>query len=216
MDLVDQIPTRLRRPVSFLLRAKTIFVSVSCMIMALTFFFVVIFRYILETDLFAYEEWLMVICFWLFFMAGSLGTYDNSHINADLLSQVLQNPLALRIRAIAVVLIELIVLLFAVYWAALMIIDEIDSYPFWQRTIALKIPFLVARLSILTGFIFMAFYTGLRLYVLIATRPDAALPGADQKGGFSPCRAGRGCTSRSCFSACLWGSADPHFGFRWP
>jgi TRAP-type C4-dicarboxylate transport system permease small subunit len=183
MDLVDQIPARLRRPVSFLLRAKTIFVSVSCMIMALTFFFVVIFRYILETDLFAYEEWLMVICFWLFFMAGSLGTYDNSHINADLLSQVLQNPLALRIRAIAVVLIELIVLLFAVYWAALMIIDEIDSYPFWQRTIALKIPFLVARLSILTGFIFMAFYTGLRLYVLIATRPDAALPGADQKGG---------------------------------
>jgi TRAP-type C4-dicarboxylate transport system permease small subunit len=116
-------------------------------------------------------------------MAGALGTYDNSHINADLLSQVLQNPLALRIRAIAVVLIELIVLLFAVYWAALMIIDEIDSYPFWQRTIALKIPFLVARLSILTGFIFMAFYTGLRLYVLIATRPDAALPGADQKGG---------------------------------
>jgi TRAP-type C4-dicarboxylate transport system permease small subunit len=99
------------------------------MIMALTFFFVVIFRYILETDLFAYEEWLMVICFWLFFMAGALGTYDNSHINADLLSQVLQNPLALRIRAIAVVLIELIVLLFAVYWAALMIIDEIDSYP---------------------------------------------------------------------------------------
>ena len=180
MELVDQIPTRLRRPVRILLTAKSVFVSVACMIMAVTFFFVVIFRYILETDLFAYEEWLMVICFWLFFMAGALGTYDDTHINADLLNQVLRNPRALRVRALIVASIEFIVLLFAVYWASLMIIDEIQSYPYWQQTIALRIPFLVPRLSILVGFVFMAFYTGLRLYVLTVTEPATILPDADR------------------------------------
>ncbi|WP_171181090.1 TRAP transporter small permease [Ruegeria sp. HKCCD8929] len=180
MELADQIPARLQRPVRIMLAAKVVFVSVSCMIMAFTFFFVVIFRYILETDLFAYEEWLMVICFWLFFMAGALGTYDESHINADLLSEVLRNPRVLRVRALIVTLVEFIVLLFAVYWAALMIIDEIQSYPYWQQTIALRIPFLVPRLSILVGFMFMGFFTGLRLYVLAFTQPGAIQPDANE------------------------------------
>ena len=179
MKLADQIPARLQQPVRIMLAVKEVFVSVSCMIMAFTFFFVVIFRYILETDLFAYEEWLMVICFWLFFMAGALGTYDDSHINADLLSEVLRSPRALRVRALIVTLVEFIVLLFAVYWAALMIIDEIQSYPYWQQTIALRIPFLVPRLSIFAGFIFMGFYTGLRLYVLAVTQPGTTPPDAD-------------------------------------
>lgn len=166
MELVDEIPVRLQKTVRTLLRVKTVFVSIACLLMAFTFVCVVFLRYILQADLFAYEEWLMVICFWLFFMAGALGTYDDTHIRADLLGEMMTNPRILRLRALFITTIEFIVLLFAVYWATLMIIDELQGYPYWQQTIALRIPFWVPRLSILVGFMFMAFYTGLRLYVI--------------------------------------------------
>jgi TRAP-type C4-dicarboxylate transport system permease small subunit len=55
-----------------------------------------------------------------------------------------------------------------------MIYDEVDYYPNWQVTPALKIPFLIPRISILLGFILMAFYSALHLYVLLKSRPDQA------------------------------------------
>ncbi len=143
--------------------------------MAFTFFFVVIFRYIFATDLFAYEEWLLIICFWLYFMASAIGTYENSHVNADLLEYVIKNPTVKWARSLLVVAIEFIVCLFAIYWSVLMIQDEIGSYPYWQTTIALKIPFLLPRAAVLVGFSFMAFYSGLRLYVLIRLGPAGSL-----------------------------------------
>ncbi len=141
--------------------------------MAFTFFFVVIFRYIFATDLFAYEEWLLIICFWLYFMASALGTYENSHVNADLLEYVIKDQRVAWLRSMVVVAIELIVCIFAIYWAVLMLRDEIDSYPYWQTTIALKIPFLLPRAAVLVGFGFMAFYSALRLYVLVKLGPAA-------------------------------------------
>jgi TRAP-type C4-dicarboxylate transport system permease small subunit len=138
--------------------------------MAATFFCVVILRYGFQADLFAYNEWLLIICFWLYFMGGALGTYDGSHINADLLSHVVDSPRFNWARRVLVVTIELVIGIVIVYWAVLMIYDEIISYPSWQTTVALKIPFLVPRAAILLGFILMAFYSALHLYVLLKAR----------------------------------------------
>ena len=62
---------------------------------------------------------------------------------------------------------ETFIALAVVYWAYLMIEREVLSYPFWQKTIALKIPFFVPRLGIFLGFVFMALYSLLHLYVLL-------------------------------------------------
>ena len=115
-------------------------------------------------DLFAYEEWLMPICFWLFFMGGAVGTYEDSHINADLFDNYFKSPRALWIRKVSIIAVELIITLFLVYWSFLMIQDEFAAYPRWKMTIALKIPFVVPRLSILLGFALMAFYSALHLF----------------------------------------------------
>ena len=48
-----------------------------------------------------------------------------------------------------------------------MMLREIGSYPFWQKTIALQIPFAAPRLGIFIGLFFMAFYGLLHLYVLL-------------------------------------------------
>ncbi len=154
--------------------AKRAFVCIANLIMAATFFCVVILRYGFQADLFAYNEWLLIICFWLFFMGGALGTYDGSHINADLLSFFTDNPRIIWIRKLVVTIIELVISIAVVYWAFLMIYDEIASYPHWQTTVALRIPFLVPRAGILLGFVFMASYTALHLYVLfkLGASPD--------------------------------------------
>ena len=159
---------------------KSAFVSVACLIMAFTFLCVVVLRYGFQADLFAYEEWLLVICFWLYFLASALGTYEDTHVNADLLDHLTDNPRLGWLRAVVVCLIELGVSLVVVYWAILMLQDEIAAYPNWQATIALKIPFIVPRIAVLVGFGLMSFYSGLRLYVLL--KLGTALPRKQRDG----------------------------------
>ena len=170
--LESALPQGLRSIVRALIRIKTIIVVVALPILPITFFLVVLFRYVLESDLFAYEEWLLPICFWLYFLGGALGTYDDVHINADLLGAISTSPRFLWLRKIGITIIELIIVLFVVYWAYLMLADEIAAYPGWKTTIALKIPFFIPRLGIFVGFLFMAFYSALSLFLLWKVGPN--------------------------------------------
>ena len=170
--LESELPQGLRSIVRALVRIKTVIVVIALPILPITFFLVVLFRYVLESDLFAYEEWLLPICFWLYFLGGALGTYDDVHINADLLGTVSDNPKFLWLRKIGITTIELIIVLFVLYWAYLMLGDEIASYPHWKTTIALKIPFFIPRAGIFVGFFFMALYSALFLFLLWKVGPD--------------------------------------------
>ena len=178
-ELVDQLPRALQGLVRAMLAFKSVLVVIACLIMAGTFFFVVIVRYGFEGDLFAYNEWLLMVCFWLFFMGGALGTYEGSHINADLLDYFTEDQRLRWLRKLVVTAIEVGVSVALVYWAVLMIYDEIESYPNWTVTPALKMPFLIPRAGILVGLLMMSFYSALHLYALIKTRTRAVQVVAD-------------------------------------
>lgn len=179
-DLSEQLSPRLAPPIARLIKTmiaiKTAMLIAGCLIMATTFFLVVIFRYGFNEDLFAYEEWLLVICFWMYFAGAAIGTYEKSHVTADLLSYIIKDPRITRIRSILVNSIEVIVLCALTYWAVLMLLDEIDSYPRWRTTIALGIPFFVPRLAMLFGFASMLFYSLLHLALLFQKGTDAPAP----------------------------------------
>jgi TRAP-type C4-dicarboxylate transport system permease small subunit len=168
----DDLPPGLQKLVRTMIKIKTAIVVITLPILPITFFFVVFFRYILERDLFAYEEWLMPICFWMFFLASALGTYHDKQINADLLDALTENKKIIWFRKVAITFIELIITLFVVYWGWLMLADEIAAYPRWKTTIALKIPFFVPRLGIFIGLVFMAFYSAVAVYVLWKVGPE--------------------------------------------
>ena len=155
--------------------------------MGITFFLVVVVRYWFEADLFAYEEWLLIICFWLYFLAAGIGTWEGSHVSADLLNFSIHDPVKRRIRVMIITSIELIVTLVLFYWATLMVLDELRDYPNFQSTIALRIPFIVPRLAIFFGFGLMAFYSALRLWIFIRLPVDAFRPSAGSDPlSFSP------------------------------
>lgn len=171
-DLSQHLSPAMARFVQRMMAIKVWFLVIGCLIMAGTFFLVVVFRYGFDADLFAYEEWLLIICFWMYFAGSAVGTHDGSHVNADLLSFIITDPRKAHIRSVVVASIELIVVVALVYWSALMLIDEIDSYPRWRTTIALRIPFFVPRLAMFVGFGFMAFYSFLHLYALLKSAPQ--------------------------------------------
>ena len=168
----DALPPGLKGLVRVMVRVKTAMVVVALPVLPISFFFVVFFRYILERDLFAYEEWLMVVCFWVFFLGSALGTYQDKQINADLLDAITDNARLLWMRKIGITIIELLITLVVLYWAWLMLADEIAAYPRWKTTIALKIPFFVPRVGIFVGFLFMSIYSLLYIYVLWKVGPD--------------------------------------------
>lgn len=181
-ELADHLPRGLGATVKTMIRIKSYFLSVSTFILALTFFFVVVFRYILHADLFAYEEWLLPLSFWLFFLGSAVGTYEDTHIKADILESYIKNPRTIWLRRVTLGVIELIVTLFLIYWGILMLIDEIASYPQWQTTIALRIPFAVPRFGIVLGLTFMAFYSALHLYVLLKGGTAFVMASLDKSG----------------------------------
>jgi TRAP-type C4-dicarboxylate transport system permease small subunit len=41
-------------------------------------------RYVVRGDLYGYEEWVKLIAFWLYFMGGAYGAYNDTHVSADM------------------------------------------------------------------------------------------------------------------------------------
>lgn len=190
-ELSASLPPTVGKAVRAMIAAKRVFLAGSCLILAVTFLLVVVLRYGLQSDLFAYEEWLLIVCIWLYFIGGAVGTYEKSHVCADILSYVITDKRLAKMRRIVVNVVEILVCLAIIYWAVLMIRDEIAAYPVWHSTIALQIPFLLPRLGILVGFLFMCLYSVLHLYVLIVgearppevkTRRARALRGIESWG----------------------------------
>ncbi len=167
VEIRDHLPAGFAKIVDLMVRIKTILIVITLPVLPITFFLVVFLRYILEKDLFAYEEWLLMICCWLYFLGSALGTYYDTQINADLMANLTKNPFFLWFRKVSITLVELLITLVILYWGILMLGDEIEMYPRWKTTIALKIPFIVPRIGIVVGVFFMALYSALHLFVLI-------------------------------------------------
>lgn len=171
-ELADRLPPRIGGIIRKTVRIKRTLCAIFALIIPLTFFFVVIFRYGLEKDLFAYEEWLLPIAFWLYFLGSAVGTYEGTQIRADILESFFKTARAIWFRKVTLAVIETFLAGVILFWALLMVFYEIDSYPYWQSTIALKIPYLVPRLGITIGVAFMLIYDFLHLYVLLKFGPE--------------------------------------------
>jgi TRAP-type C4-dicarboxylate transport system permease small subunit len=42
-------------------------------------------RYVVRGDLYGYEEWVKLLAFWLYFMGGAYGAYNDTHVSADII-----------------------------------------------------------------------------------------------------------------------------------
>ncbi len=162
---MNELPKPKSKTLGAILIAQRYILILSSLILATTFFAVVIMRYVFQADLFAYEEWVLTIAFWLYFLGGAQGSWEGTHIKADFLSSFLPSIRARRFFAYLVMMLEIAVLMFLTYWAFYMIYEAVSDYPRLAATTAWRIPFAVPHLGIAIGFTLMGVFTILRFCV---------------------------------------------------
>lgn len=174
---MSEITHRLPRKAATVLEANLgvmrLVVACSGLLMAFTFFAVVIIRYGFAGNLFAYEEWLLAIAFWMFFLGGALASERKSHVNADILGVVLGDGKLAWWRGVLVYVIEIVIGTYIVYWCFLSVQSEIQAYPFWEKTTALKIPAVLPRTAILVGFVLMTLFNAIYFVLHLIDGPSA-------------------------------------------
>ena len=163
--MLEQLPNGLKAPLRGVLIAQKTLLVLASLTMAVVFFFVVVMRYGFQGDLFAYEEWVLVIAFWLYFIGGAQGSWDDTHIKADFLSAFIANSNMRWLLSLLTNALELFVLCVLTWWALIMVGEDVAKYPQWPTTVAWKIPYTLPRLGICVGLALMTIYSLLHLYV---------------------------------------------------
>lgn len=134
---------------------------------------IVLFRYILRTDLFGLDEVELLLAFWIYFIGGAFGARYGVQIKADFTGFLLSRYPRLRLgaqilgRAIAV----LIGCVFA-YWGIDFIVD---SYNAGGRTPILMLPVWVARLPVCIGTTMVALYLTIDLLIFVRSRGESGI-----------------------------------------
>ncbi|MBO9476687.1 TRAP transporter small permease subunit [Shimia sp. R11_0] len=173
MNITEELPRVIGLPMKWAMILMKIIVTISGLLMAVTFGLVVIIRYGFSGDLFAYEEWLLAFSIVGFFAGAVLASERKLHINADILGIVITNPRLSWWRGFVVLTIELAVTLFIVYACYVSLADDF-SFPRFRSTPALRIPFVSWRIAIMIAFGFMSMFSAAYLYVHI--RKGLGLP----------------------------------------
>ncbi len=112
-------------------------------------------RYILKTDFYGMEELLMIFAFWLYFIGSSVASYEDSHINAELLSAFIHNERIKGLLKIFKYFLSLLISLLTTKWCVEFIMWNLDKNP---KTPVYGIPLLVPQSAILISFILMSIY----------------------------------------------------------
>ncbi len=139
-------------------------------------------RYVLHTDFFGQEEVITVVAMWLYFVGGIRGSFEESHIQADIIKTMLHNEKIKKVISISAQVLTVVVLAFLAKWSA--------DYGLWSikqgaTSMGLKIPLIFSQSALAIGFIIMFLLELHRLYRLLFTKKhkDAETTEPAEEGG---------------------------------
>ena len=161
------------RLIRSLVFVQKVLLVVCSLLIAVTFGVVVVLRYGFEMNLFAYEEWMLAAAFTLYFIGSAQGSFDNTHIKADLLKEWIRSEAAKRRVDLVIFALEVAIGAVLTYWAGLMVADDLSRYPNLPATPVYSIPLAVPRGVILLGFALMTLYSAMHIVRLFARPPGA-------------------------------------------
>ncbi len=167
-----------------LVRLEKVIVFCCSLFLAAAFCLIVLLRYGFDSDLFAYEEWVLTVAFLLYFVGGALASHDDVQIKADIVQEYIKSRRAKSVYLGGVLLFEAAVVAVLTYFALLMFLHEFARWPNIPTTPVYKIPLAVPRFFILVGLGLMAlhaFLNGLRQLRAGLGMPSAA--GSPPPGG---------------------------------
>lgn len=112
----------------------------------------VIMRYVIKSDLYGIEEIITLNAMWLYFIGGLYGTYEGSHIEADVLSPLIKSKKTARTMNVILAAISVLCSAVLAQWGI--------KYMHWgfklgAKTISLHIPMIASQLPISICFVGM-------------------------------------------------------------
>ncbi|MCM3766273.1 TRAP transporter small permease [Neobacillus niacini] len=139
-----------------LLRLQRTILILTSILIVLGISITAIFRYVFKVDIFGMEEIIVIFAFWLYFTGGAYGSYERSHISADIISSYVKNERTKSMIKAATSLITTVLCLIFAWWAVQFFIWSFES---GGKSPTLGIPSVVPKSAICFGFILMAFYS---------------------------------------------------------
>lgn len=115
----------------------------------------VILRYVFKGNFYGSDEVIMLFAFWLYFMGAVYGSYENSHIKADLLNVYIKNLRSKDVVALVAQVLTIVVNTIVLVWAWKYFQMELTK---WGLSTALKIPLVIPKSAVFFGFLLMEFY----------------------------------------------------------
>ena len=158
-----------------LVRLEKAIVFASSLFLAGAFCAIVLMRYVFDSDLFAYEEWVLTVAFLLYFIGGALSSHDDVHIKADIIQEYIASARARTLYQGGILLLEAVIGVVLTYFALRMFLHEFVRWPNIPTTPVYKIPLAVPRFFILAGFALMSLHAFLNAYRYLRT--GLAMPG---------------------------------------
>jgi len=145
---------------NFLLTFERVIMIVASILVVVLIVTTVVMRYLLEKNFPGMEELVIMVAFWIYFMGGTMCSYENSHITADILTVFIKNEKAKEIIEFLRYLISAAVLVGASYCAVELIVYTVEAQPVSP---VLHMPMMVTYLPMLAGIFLMTFYTFVHL-----------------------------------------------------
>jgi len=133
---------------------RAIMIATSCFIVLLLFGSVLM-RYIFHYPGMEVEEIATMAAFWLYFTGAIYGSYERSHIKAELAYLIFKKPRAQALIRVTASLIVFVLAVIMTYWGYHFFLWGIEKQ---GRSLTLLLPMVYAQSSILFGAIFMSFY----------------------------------------------------------
>lgn len=124
--------------------------------------FIVVFnvfmRYVLRVDFFGMDEVLLILMIWMYCIGGAYGSYEGSHITADILGSYIKDEKKLKILKVIQNLVSILVLVIMTFY-----VWKYLSWSFQKggRSTALKYPLIIPQLSLGIGFTLMLIFHGI-------------------------------------------------------
>lgn len=115
----------------------------------------VILRYIFKSNFYGSDEIILLFAFWLYFMGAVYGSYNNSHIKADLMNVYVKNIRIKDFINLIAQLITIIVNIILLVWAWDYFLWGLNKMPL---STGLKIPLVIPQSAIFFGLLLMAFF----------------------------------------------------------
>ncbi len=133
---------------------KTI-VVVCAVVSTLMMFVYVLMRYLFGINFKGFEEIILIFVFWMYYMGAAYGSYENSHIVADITDSFVKKEHVKKIIGLIVDVIKVGVMCFLVYLA----VDFVSwSVKMGSHTPVYKLPSVITQGSLLVGFILILIF----------------------------------------------------------